>query len=153
MRMGAPDRAESPGLPTDPDQASAAVLASVSLPRTLPSDLVPVPVSEGNPTCTLGHDFPRRLLGTPVFPLPLAPKFKGLARCRGASEQLQEASAGQTAQTLRHRARGLGFSSHDPRRNRGQRGTARPMSAAGTVSELGAVAGTLQEEGSPRTGA
>lgn len=67
MRMGAPDRAESPGLPTDPDQASAAVLASVSLPRTLPSDLVPVPVSEGNPTCTLGHDFPRRR--SPGFPV------------------------------------------------------------------------------------
>ncbi|XP_027980051.1 coiled-coil domain-containing protein 173 [Eumetopias jubatus] len=45
MSMGAPGRAGSPGLLTDPDQASAAVLAPVRLPRTLPSDLVPVPVS------------------------------------------------------------------------------------------------------------
>ncbi|XP_045726233.1 cilia- and flagella- associated protein 210 [Mirounga angustirostris] len=46
MRTGAPGRAGSPGLLPDPDQASAAVLASVRLPRTLHSDLVPLPVSE-----------------------------------------------------------------------------------------------------------
>lgn len=89
----------------------------------------------------MGSDAPPSRAGPSApgsFRSPLAPKFKGLAGCRGASEQLQEAGAGQPAQTLA---------------GSGPEGAACQMSAAGAVSERGAVTGTLQEEGSPKTGA